>query len=92
VSSYVPLGESKIHLASALGNDSLLLLQAAADNAGGDGQVAVVAIGERPMLASRCSGTVARRQAINSAVSGSSIDVRKTSGSPRGRHFGGVGG
>jgi hypothetical protein len=44
VSPYLPLGESQVHLASALGSDSLILLQASADNAGGDGQVAVVAI------------------------------------------------
>jgi hypothetical protein len=44
VSPYLPLGESQIHLASALGSNSLVLLQASADNAGGDGQVAVVAI------------------------------------------------
>lgn len=60
MSPYIPLGESQLHLASALGNDSLVLLQASADNAGGDAQVAVVAVGEK-MLASRCSGTVARR-------------------------------
>jgi hypothetical protein len=43
-SPYLPLGESQVHLASSLGSNSLILLQASADDAGGDGQVAVVAI------------------------------------------------
>lgn len=42
--TYRPLGKAQIHLAPALGNDSLVLLEAAADSAGRDGQVSVVAV------------------------------------------------
>lgn len=42
--TYLPLGEAKLRLAATLSNESLLLVQAAADGTGGNGQVAVVAI------------------------------------------------
>lgn len=41
--TYRPLGKAQIHLSSALSGDSLVLLQAAAHDARGDGEVAVVA-------------------------------------------------
>lgn len=41
--TYLPLGESQLGIASSLGDESLVLLQAAANGAGRDGQVAVVA-------------------------------------------------
>jgi hypothetical protein len=44
--AYLPLGETKIHLAAALSDKALLLLEASADDTGGDGQVSVVAIRE----------------------------------------------
>lgn len=42
--TYRPLGEAQLLLATALGGDSLVLLQAAAHDAGSDGEVAVVAV------------------------------------------------
>lgn len=38
----LPLGKPKLHVATALGSNSLLLVEAAADGTGGNGQVAVV--------------------------------------------------
>lgn len=43
IASHLPLGETEIHLSTTLGNESLVLLQAAAHDARGDGEVAVVA-------------------------------------------------
>lgn len=42
--TYRPLGETQVHLATTLGSNSLILLEAAANGAGRNGQVAVVAI------------------------------------------------
>ena len=44
VSTNLPLGETKIHLAAALGGETGSLLEGAAHRPGGNGQVAVVAI------------------------------------------------
>jgi len=41
--SYLPLCESKVHLSSSLGDQSLVLLERSAHNAGCDREVAVVA-------------------------------------------------
>jgi hypothetical protein len=43
--TYGPLGEAKVLLTPALSLEPLLLLQAAAHGASGDGEVAVVAVG-----------------------------------------------
>lgn len=43
IRTHRPLGKSQIRLATALGDQSLLLLQASAHGAGSDGEVAVVA-------------------------------------------------
>ena len=50
--AHLPAGESELHLAAALSKNSLVLLQAAADSTGRDGQEAVVAI-ERMGISSR---------------------------------------
>jgi hypothetical protein len=42
--TYLPLGESQVHLATSLGDQSLVLLEASANGTGGNGQVSVVAI------------------------------------------------
>lgn len=42
--TYLPLGEAEIHVTTALSSKSLLLVKAAADGTGGNGQVAVVAV------------------------------------------------
>jgi hypothetical protein len=42
--THLPLGELELGLATALGDDALVLLQAAADGTGRNGEVAVVAI------------------------------------------------
>lgn len=42
--THLPLGKSEVHLSSALGSQSLVFLERAADNTGGDGQVTVVAV------------------------------------------------
>lgn len=42
--TYRPLGKSDICLTSTLSNQALLLLEASADDTGGDGQVPVVAV------------------------------------------------
>lgn len=39
----LPLGETQVHLATALSGDTRAFLEGAADRAGGDGQVTVVA-------------------------------------------------
>ena len=49
--THLPLGESQIHLSSALGSQSLVLLERATDNTGGDGKVAVVAV-SKPRISS----------------------------------------
>lgn len=43
VSTHLPLGKSQIHISPALGGESLVVLQASAHDAAGDGKVAVVA-------------------------------------------------
>lgn len=43
-STHLPLGKPQVHLSSALGLQSLLLFQRAADDARSDGDVAVVAV------------------------------------------------
>lgn len=42
-STHLPLGESQVHISPALGGESLVVLQASAHDAAGDGKVAVVA-------------------------------------------------
>lgn len=42
VFTYHPLGDLQLRLGAALGSDTVLLLERAADNAGSDGEVAVV--------------------------------------------------
>ena len=51
VPTYRPLGETQLLLAAALGDEAVLLLQAAAHDAGSDGEVAVVAaeMGDRSL-------------------------------------------
>lgn len=44
--TYRPLGKPQIHLPTALGNQALLLLERSADDARGDGEVAIVAVFE----------------------------------------------
>ena len=44
IQTHLPLGELELGLATTLGDDALVLLQAAANGTGRDGQVAVVAI------------------------------------------------
>lgn len=46
LSSHLPSSKSQFALASALGDNALVLLQASADDTGGDSQVSVVAITE----------------------------------------------
>lgn len=94
VTPYRPLGKSKVHLASALDGNALILLEASADNTGGDSQVAVVAIREMWVSSSarsRSVGAASRRggQLSNRQGEGS-IDVPQASGFPRSSHFGGV--
>jgi hypothetical protein len=96
--TYRPLSETQLHLAATLGSNSRLLLEAATDSAGRDGQVSVVAV-EVLMLASSISGDTpsprvvvqsqSARQWVHRRVNGS-INIRQTSGFPRSSHFGGV--
>jgi hypothetical protein len=43
-STYLPSGEAQLHLTTSLSLDSLVFLEASADGARRDGQVAVVAV------------------------------------------------
>lgn len=45
--AYLPLGESQLHLSTALSGEPLVVLQASAHDAAGDGEVAVVAAAAR---------------------------------------------
>ncbi len=53
--THLPLRELEVHLATALGNESLILLQAPAHDASSDGEVAVVAVfSKRHRVSSIC--------------------------------------
>lgn len=41
--AYLPLSKSQLHLSASFGGESLIVLQASAHDAAGDGEVAVVA-------------------------------------------------
>lgn len=92
--SYLPLGESQLSLAATLGNNSLLLLQAAADGTAGNGQVAVVAMRSSVFpVAQSCihrrllrSGSNPRRHRVARTWE---FDIRETGSFP-GRHGGGI--
>lgn len=58
IPTHRPLCKFEILLASALGRESILLLQAAAHDAGGDGEVAVVAAPERTSGIALVAGSV----------------------------------
>jgi hypothetical protein len=58
--THLPLGKSQVHLSSALGSQSLVLLERAADNTGGDGHVTVVAVNQIQQSAF-CSSCSCRR-------------------------------
>lgn len=58
INAYLPLGEAELGLATALSNQALVLLEAAANSAGRDGQVAVVPERKRG-LAVDCHGRAA---------------------------------
>lgn len=85
-STHLPLCEPQVHVSSALGGESLVVLQASAHDAAGDGEVAVVAAqsGETP----RQSPRVAR--AIGGCKTGGRVNrySPEACGFPRERHLG----
>ena len=88
--TYLPLGETKFHLSTALSSNSSLVVEASADSAGRDGQVSVVAIHTKGV--SRVPIGFEQKQNIDclcEMLVGDSIDSRQTSGFPRSSHFGG---
>jgi hypothetical protein len=101
--TYRPLREAQILHAPALSHESLILLQAAAHDAGGDGEVAVVAVGVAKKLAFWSSSLSTDGSPESPFVPPrivklierrlkKAIDSRKAGGFPRERHFGGLAG
>lgn len=88
-STYVPLGKLQIHLSSALGSDSLVILKTSANDASSDGQVAVVAVPSsvRALLqfVNPSLSPKPLRRRIHPGIVGS---LRETGGFPRESHFG----
>ena len=86
--THLPLGKSQVHLSSALGSQSLVLLERAADNTGGDGQVTVVAVIQSNNQSSGLD--------VSSVVSEVGVSRRgqrcspETSGFPGGDHCDGI--
>ena len=94
-SPYLPLGKPEIHLPATLGNESLILLQAAADGTGRDGQVAVVAVCDASVSTLLHPGYRQVRGGfrgveVDRAWAILRLNVRETSGFPSGSHFGGI--
>lgn len=85
-STHLPLCESQLHVSPALGGESLVVLQASAHDAAGDGEVAVVAAQSEETP--RQSPRVAR--AIGGCKSGRRVnwDSPEACGFPRERHLG----
>lgn len=75
---YLPLCEPQVHLSSPLGLQSLIILQRAAHNTRGDGQVAVVAVEKQSSVLPRSAGAVRDRFRR--------LNVRDASGFPRECH------
>lgn len=85
-STHLPLCESQVHVSTALGGESLVVLQASAHDAAGDGEVAVVAAQSEETP--RQSPRVAR--AIGGCRSGRRVNrySPEACGFPRERHLG----
>ena len=52
VSTYLPSDKTQVHLSTALSSDSLVLLEAAANSTGSNGQVAVVTVDRKSLVSS----------------------------------------